>query len=90
MPGDHRNLAGRNRARHHFLVERPQIFERTAAARDDDHVRDLCAIEISQRGHNFRCRAFALHVHRITAARERLAKRRLQYAQNVANGRAGR
>ena len=35
---DDRQLAGRNRARHDFLVERPQIFQRAAAATDDQHV----------------------------------------------------
>ena len=36
--GDHRNLRRRNRARQSFVVERKQVFERTAAPRHDDHV----------------------------------------------------
>ena len=36
--GDHRNAAGVDRARDRLLVERPQILQRAAAARDDDDV----------------------------------------------------
>ena len=36
--GDHGDAAGEDRARHRLLVERPQVLERAAAARDDDDV----------------------------------------------------
>ena len=35
---DDRDRAGGDRARHAFVVERPQVFERAAAAREDQHV----------------------------------------------------
>src|SRR5208282_6266894 len=36
--GDQRNETCRRRAHHDLLVERPQIFERAAAAGDDDKI----------------------------------------------------
>ena len=44
--GNQRDLRGRDGARDTFFVERPQIFERTAAARDDDDVRPSAIAEI--------------------------------------------
>ena len=36
--GDHRNRRRGNGARDFLFVERPEIFERPATARDDDHI----------------------------------------------------
>ena len=46
--GDHGNERRRNRARNDLFVECPQIFERAAAASEDQHVREFDAIEIAQ------------------------------------------
>ena len=77
-----------NRARHDLLVESPQIFERTAAARHDHHVREFRAIEIPQSRHDFPGGAFALHLHGIKL-HVHVGEAPLQHAQNVANRRAG-
>src|SRR3954468_22592116 len=37
-PRDHWNLAGGHRAGDGFLVERPEVFGRSAAAAEEDHV----------------------------------------------------
>jgi len=57
--------ACRNRARHGLFVERPQILDRSAAAREENHVHHFLAVEIFQRRDNFLRRAVALHAHRI-------------------------
>ena len=77
-----------NRARDDFLVEGPEIFERAAAAREDQHVGEFRAIEISQGRDDFGGRAFALHFHGIEL-HVHIGEAALQNAQNVANGRAG-
>ena len=44
---DHRYRHACDRARHHFLVERPQIFDRSAAATDDDDIHALDAADLT-------------------------------------------
>ncbi|OQV66283.1 hypothetical protein AK51_10420 [Serratia nematodiphila DZ0503SBS1] len=41
---DDRNAAGEDRPRHAFVVEAPQIFQRTAAAADDQHVAFVASV----------------------------------------------
>ncbi len=44
--GDDGNGAGGNGARDGFFVESPEVFERAAAAREDENVGKLLAVEI--------------------------------------------
>ena len=44
---DHRNFRSENRAGDNFFVERPQIFQRAAAAREDQHVHNLARLKYS-------------------------------------------
>ena len=68
--GDERDLARRRRAHHDLLVERPEVLERAAAARDDYDVgaRDAAGrcqrIEPVDRRRDLLGRAVALHPHR--------------------------
>ena len=92
--GDERDEARRRRAHHDLLVERPQILERAAAARDDEQIRPRHRpalgqrVEAVDRGGNLERRALALHLHRPDqhAAREAVG----EPVQDVANDRAGR
>ena len=54
--GDDRNVGGINRARHALIVERPQIFNRPAAAPRDDEVGDLPFVCVAQRACDLRRR----------------------------------
>jgi hypothetical protein len=54
-----------NRAGHGFLVEGPQVFDRAAAAREQNHVHGLPAVEIFERRGDLLRRALALHTHGI-------------------------
>ena len=85
--GNHRHRRGDDRARQHLFVERPQVFERSAAARDDDHVDGLDARDLADRVRDFAPRAFALHARRRNhQVRVRIAPP--QHADDVAQRRA--
>jgi hypothetical protein len=58
--GDDRHRHPRDRARHRFLVERPEIFERAAAAADDDHVDTRHARDLAKASRNLRSGILAL------------------------------
>ena len=62
--GDHRHRRCDDRARQDLLVERPQILERAAAARHDDHVDGFDARDLANRVRDFAPGAFALHARR--------------------------
>src|ERR1700689_1870027 len=46
--GDHRNLRYDYGARHDFFIERPQIFERPAASRENNYFYGFHTIEMAQ------------------------------------------
>ena len=91
---DERDRALGRGAHHHLLVERPQILDRAAAARDDQQVgpRHRAAgwqrVEAADRGRDLVGAGLALHRHRPDqhAAREAV----LEPVQDVADHRAGR
>jgi hypothetical protein len=87
--GDDRDGAGRDRTHDIFLVEGPEVFERTAAAREDQDIHELLAVEIFQRRDDFFGRAFALHAHGIDDEME-IGEAAAQDAHDVAHGRAAR
>ena len=86
--GHRRNAAGGDRARHAFVVEAPEVFERAAAARDDQHVAFVAPRRGLDRAHDFRHRGRALHGGGIEQHGRR-RKARAQHSQYVVNGRAG-
>ena len=55
------HAAGGDRARHALVVEAPEILERAAAARDDQHVAFVAARRGLDGAHDFRDRGRALH-----------------------------
>ena len=57
--------AVRNRAGHNFLVECPQVLDGPAAARQQDDVHKMLAVEILERRGDILRRAIALHAHRV-------------------------
>ena len=62
--GDQRDLAVERSAHDDLLVERPEVFDRAAAARDDQHVRPVRAghgVEAAYAGGDLRGRLLALH-----------------------------
>ncbi len=69
--GDHGNRRRGDGPRDDFFVERPQVFERAAAARDDEHVRKFHAVEIAHGRGDLGCGSVSLHLHRDRAARAR-------------------
>ena len=91
---DDRDRAVRDRAHHHLFVERPQILDRPAAARDDDEIgsrhRAIRGDRIEaahRRRHLFR-RALPLHLDRPDDDMAGAAI--LQPVQDIADHRAGR
>ncbi len=82
-----RHAAGGDRARHALVIEAPEIFERAAAARDDEHVAFIAARRRFDGPHDFRDRRRALHGGGIEQHR-RGGKSRAQHAQYVVDGRA--
>ena len=91
---DQRDHALGRRAHHDLLVERPQVLERAAAARDDQQIGPGDAAALRQRveaadgGGDLLGRAFALHLDRPDdhVAREAVG----EPMQDVADHRAGR
>ena len=85
---DHGDRARADRARHGFVVERPQVFERAAAAREQERIVAPCGRRGLQRLDDRRRRFFALHRHRYHVDfGEREAAR--ENAQDIAYRRAG-
>ncbi len=91
---DQRDHALGGGADHGLLVERPQVLQRTAAARDDQHIRPRNLATLGQRVEAANCRrdlfgrAFALHPHR---PYQHVARKAVfQPVQDVANHRTGR
>ncbi|MHC2750878.1 hypothetical protein ACVIWV_006332 [Bradyrhizobium diazoefficiens] len=91
ISGDHALGCGPH---HDLLVERPEILQRAAAARDDQHIRarNLAAlrqrVEAADRGRNLLGRAFALHLDR--PHQHMAGEAVLQPVQDVADDGAGR
>ena len=81
------NRARGNRPRHGFLVKRPQIFDGPAAARQQNHVHHLFAVEIFERRGDFLSRPLALHAHGIND-QVQVRKTPPQNANDIAHGRA--
>ena len=86
--GDYRDHRFENRARDDFFIEGPQIFERAAAARENQHFREFHAIEVAQGRDDVSGGAVSLHAHGIKLHMQ-IGEAALQNAQDVANGRAG-
>jgi hypothetical protein len=87
--GDDGDRAGADRARDRFVVERPQVFERAAAPREQEHVVRFRARGRSEHGDDRGRRFLALHGHgNHVDACERKTPR--EHAEHVAHGRAAR
>ena len=92
--GNQRDHALGSGANHDLLVERPQILQRAAAARDDQEIRPRNPARFGQRveaangGGNLFGRAFALHLDR--PHQHAAGKAVLQPVQDVANDGARR
>ena len=67
--GNGRNPGSRNGTGNDFFVERPQIFERTATTRDDDHIHEVVNVELINSSGNFLSSAGTLNSNR-TVLRE--------------------
>ncbi len=93
--GNERDHAVRRGADHDLLVERPQVLQRAAAARDDQQIRPADAPAFGQRveavdgGRDLLGRAFALHLHRPDddVAREAVGQAMQDVADHRARGR---
>ena len=83
---DDGNRARRNRARHDLLIECPKVLDRSTAARQQNHVHQLFAVEIFQRRDNIFRRSVSLHAHRIHHQMQ-IGKSPAQDANNVPHGR---
>src|SRR4051794_12095140 len=87
--GDRRDGAGRDGARDRFLVERPEIFERSSAAADEDDVVQLPAREVPDRDRDLSRGISALHADRINLHLQPL-EAAPENVEDVANRSAGR
>src|SRR5258707_9365515 len=87
--GDRRNRAGGNRACHRLLVERPQIFERSPSAANQDDVVQLPAREVANGNGDLAGCVPALHAHRINLY-VKAGEAAAENVQHVADGGAGR
>ena len=83
----HRHRRGGDRARQALVVERPQVFQRTAAAGQQDHVVAARRRRALQHRDDLRRGAVALHRHRQHVGLDQREAPR-QHAQHVAHGRA--
>ncbi len=87
---DHRHGGGRDRARDDLLVEGPQVFQRTAAAREHQHVVAPARGRALQHVDDLRCRACALYLYREHVDLDQ-RKAPCEHAEHVADrGAAGR
>ena len=84
---DDRNAAGEDRPRHAFVVEAPQILQRTATAADDQHVAFVAAVGGLDGAHDLHRRFRALHRGGVDDDRQRRIAP-LQYLQNIVQRRA--
>ena len=78
---DDRHRRGGHRAHHLLVVERPQVLQRAAAARQDDQVDPRLCVDALQRAHDAARRGGALHDRR----REDDVGQRIAAAQDVAD-----
>ena len=81
--------AGGDGPGHFFFVERPEIFERATATREDQHVDYLLTVEVFDGANDLGRRAFTLHAHRIEGE-VHVVEAAAQDANDVAVGRATR
>ena len=85
--GDDRHGNARDGACDHLLVERPEIFDRSAAAREDDDVDASDTANLPQRARHVRRRVRALHPRRAYDQMDvRVAS--TEHVDDVADGRA--
>ncbi|CAG2155483.1 hypothetical protein LMG19282_04945 [Cupriavidus campinensis] len=84
--GHHRHRTARNRVRHHFLVERPEILDAATAPAQDQHVAFAPRTGNIEHGGDLLRRAGALHRHRIDDDRH-MGRAALERGQHVAHGR---
>ncbi len=87
-PADHGGLRGDDGAHHAFVVEGPQVFQRAAAAGDEDHIRRTGAVKRRQGADDGRRSFIALHRGR----REQDLGQRVappQGVEHILQGRAG-
>src|SRR6267154_2264341 len=87
--GNYRNFGGEDGARHLFFVEGPQIFERAAAAREDQHIDHSLAIEELHGAHDFLGGTVTLDAHGIDREMH-IAEAASQNADHIAHSRAAR
>ena len=85
---DHRNAAGKNRPRHAFVVKAPQIFQRPAAAPDDQHVALAACVRQFNGAHNLPRRIVALDGGGVNHHRQRRIAT-FQYVKDIVQRRAG-
>ena len=85
--GDRRDRAVRHGAGDDFFVERPQIFERSSAATDQDDVVHLPARQMTNGCGDFARRRRSLHAHGINLHGQTVVAAP-QDVEDVANGRA--
>ncbi len=83
-PGDHRDGRSHDRARQALVVERPEIFQRTAASAEDQYVAFGAAAGYLERRDDFRRRLRALDGDGVDE-HGRGGKAPRQYVQNVAD-----
>jgi hypothetical protein len=81
--GDDGDLRGGDGARQGFVVERCEIFGRTAAAGDDDYVDIVVLIEEAEAGGDFLRRGLALNLRGIDKDVNRVVTA-LEYVENIA------
>jgi Mg2+ and Co2+ transporter CorA len=84
--GDQRNLRSRDRPSQDFVIERRQVFRRTAAARDDDHIDIIVLVEKAHSCRHLVRSRIALHLGRIDQHIHGMMPT-LEHIQNVAEGR---
>jgi len=86
---DDRRPGGRDRARHGFLVEGPEILQRAAAPRHNDHVEPGDPVQHLKGLHDLAGRFFSLHSHGRNQDVE-VCEAACEDVQDVADRRAGR
>ncbi len=84
--GDHRHATAAHGARHRLVVEGPQVFERAATARQDQHVALAALAGHVQHAGDGRCRLRALHRHRVDEHRDG-GKATCEHAEDVSERR---
>ena len=82
-----RNGTRRQRSRDDFLVERPQVFQAAASARDDEHVDSRRGGSARDRSRNLLRGAVPLHARGHDQHRQ-VGKPAVQHAQEIVHGRS--